>query len=58
MEIGGIRHGGITFRKLKDDNNYILGNKGDNFRGWIQNKSGNEKRNGQHNAKVVISKCI
>ena len=30
LEIRGIKHGG-KIGKLKDNNNYLLGNKGDNF---------------------------
>ena len=45
LEIEGFKHGG-KIGKLKDDNDFVLGNKGDNFQyKLLKNVLDNEKNN-------------
>ena len=52
MEIGLIKHDG-KIGKLKDDGNYFLGNKGDNFQDKLQ-KSWSWENNYEYNEKVLL----
>ena len=56
LEIRGFKHGD-KFGKLKDDNNYIFGNEGDNFKDkLLKNVLENENKDNKHNDKVLILK--
>ena len=43
MEIGGIKHG-VKIGKFKDDNEYVLGNKGDNLQSKLLSNSLDHER--------------
>ena len=49
MLIGGFKHGG-KIGKIKDDNNYFLGNEVDNFQDILLKKLDNVNKDDKHHA--------